>query len=100
MSEPKPTTDVVAKPAPPPRAQIQAEGTLSSIDDAAVYADIAETLLAQTTQPLTVADVQRWPRDGHTIVIVRCDPSASGTRAKKALAIQIETWEPIEEPVT
>jgi hypothetical protein len=95
MSDDKPKADHV------PHRYIQAEGTLSGADDAQIYLDIAETLLSQTTHPLEVVIVQRWPRDGHTIVWVRADQDATGTRAKKALATQIEEWEPvIEEPAT
>lgn len=79
-----------------PRGHVSAEGTLSGADDGQVYTDIAETLLSASTHPLTVASVQRWPRDGHTIVVVQADQSSDGTRAKRALATQIEDWQAAE----
>lgn len=82
-----------------PRGPIRAEGTLTAADDAqAVYADIAATALDQTSQPLTVALVEVWPRDGGTIVRITCEQDAqAGTRVRKALAAQIAEWEPVEE---
>lgn len=98
MSDEKPKKNVETQDiASVPRGHIYAEGTLSSIDDAQIYADIAETLLVQAAHPLIVRDVARWPRDGHTIVVVKADQSADGTRARKALAVQIEDWRPVVE---
>jgi len=85
----KPKADAV------PRGHAQAEGTLSGTDDAAIYADIAETLLGQTAHPLMIGDVQRWPRDGHTIIVARADQDKDGTRARKALAAQIADWQAV-----
>jgi hypothetical protein len=87
MSDDKPRTEKV------PSGHVQAEGTLSGADDAQVYLDIAEALLSASTHPLIIADVQCTPRDGHTIVVVKADQSSDGTRAKKALAMQIEDWQ-------
>lgn len=82
-----------------PRGPIRAEGTLTAADDAqALYADVAGAALDQTSQPLQVVLVQRWPRDGGTIVHVTCDQDAKdGTRVRKALATQIAEWKPVEE---
>lgn len=78
-----------------PKGPIRAEGTVTAADDEqAIYADIAATALDQTSQPLLVTLVERWPRDGGTIVIITCDQDAAGTRARKALATQIAAWEP------
>lgn len=97
MSDEKPKKNVETQNlASVPRGHAQAEGTLSGVDDAQIYADIAEALLAQSSHPLLIADVQRWPRDGHVIVIAKANQSADGTRAKKALATQIEDWQPAE----
>jgi len=76
-----------------PSGHVEAQGSLSGVDDVQIYADIADELLSQTTHPLIVADVTRWPRDGHTIVIVRASQDKDGTRLREALSTQIETWE-------
>jgi len=96
MSEPTNDERRTTKADAVPRGHTQAEGTLSGADDAAVYADIAETLLGQSTHPLMIGDVQRWPRDGHTIIVARADQHRDGTRGRKALAVLIEDWQPVE----
>lgn len=81
-----------------PKGHIRAEGTLTAADNVqALYADIAAAALEQTSQPLVVVLVERWPRDGGTIVRITCDQDAKdGTRVRKALAAQIEAWAPVE----
>lgn len=92
------TTPKVKDAPKDPKGYIRAEGTVTAADDeTAILVDIAGAALDQTSQPLVVVLVQRWPRDGGTIVHVTCDQDATGTRARKALATQIAAWEPITE---
>lgn len=89
-----------AKDAPKdPKGPIRAEGTVTAAtDETEIFADIAATALDQTSQPLLVTLVERWPRDGGTIVRITCDQDAKdGTRVRKALAAAIEVWAPVVE---
>ncbi len=83
-----------------PRGAIEAEGTITpDTDEAQVYADVADAALNQTTQPLVVLSVERWPRGGGaTIVHAVCEQDASGTRVRKALGAQIAAWEATAVP--